>query len=617
MLLRPAPATWFELLVVRDELPHTLQVLAATRQVQLQGPASASALTGTGGGLLPAMRSALDQYRRLAERYAPFWPLATASTGPGRRIDEVPRAAIERLQSWSKDADPLIARLQQLASENSELARLRGLLSVPSEPLPNLSLFGAAGPLLASRAYLLAPATGAIEIPSTTLSKRILPLEGEFLLALGPAADIRALDETLGAQKAHRLAIPAKWPASLAELDARMRQIESESGEVRAGLARLSEAHAIASALGDLHLAEWIVAHVPELTMTPRFASITGWTTASSTALHTVLEKASLDHLLRFPEAPPGLVPPIVLHNPRWVQPFELFARLLGVPGAAEADPSRILALLAPVMFGFMFGDVGQGAALLVTGLALRRRFPALALLAPGGAAAMLFGLLFGSVFARESVLPALWMKPLQHPLTLLLVSLAFGSGVILLGLALDALQSSWAGRARLWWSTRAGIVLSYVGVIGSALDTRALWALPVGLGWCSIGSAAMASAARGRAAAASLGTALETLMQLLINTLSFVRIGAFALAHAGLASAITGLAAATGSRPMFWLVLSLGNAFVLVMEGLIVAIQTTRLVLFEFFVRFLHGSGRPFEPLPLPLPQDIASSPPRSRFPP
>ena len=58
-----------------------------------------------------------------------------------------------------------------------------------------------------------------------------------------------------------------------------------------------------------------------------------------------------------------------------------------------------VLALLAPLMFGFMFGDVGQGAVLVVVGFALRKRYATAELLIAGGIAAMVFGLLFGSVF--------------------------------------------------------------------------------------------------------------------------------------------------------------------------------------------------------------------------
>jgi V/A-type H+-transporting ATPase subunit I len=90
----------------------------------------------------------------------------------------------------------------------------------------------------------------------------------------------------------------------------------------------------------------------------------------------------------------------------------------------------------------------------------------------------------------------------------------------------------------------------------------------------------------------------LEDIFQLLINTLSFVRVGAFALAHAGLSSAVISLAGMSDALSLQLLTLVLGNLFVTGLEGLVVSIQTTRLVLFEFFRRFLHTGGRPFRPL-------------------
>jgi V/A-type H+-transporting ATPase subunit I len=103
---------------------------------------------------------------------------------------------------------------------------------------------------------------------------------------------------------------------------------------------------------------------------------------------------------------------------------------------------------------------------------------------------------------------------------------------------------------------------------------------------------------------AAALGRLFESLAQLLVNTLSFVRVGAFALAHAGLALAFTTLADMPESRVLAAVILLLGNLMVIVLEGLVVTIQTTRLVLFEFFIRFVHAGGRVFRPLVAPAPR-------------
>ena len=135
--------------------------------------------------------------------------------------------------------------------------------------------------------------------------------------------------------------------------------------------------------------------------------------------------------------------------------------------------------------------------------------------------------------------------------------------------------------------------------------DHRSLWAVAAGFGWYLLGSVLAAPASRLSRLVSGAGQALETLLQLAINTISFVRVGAFALAHAGLGAAVIGLAgslgAATGARPAAWLMLAVGNALIIAIEGLVVGIQTTRLVLFEFFIRFLRVSGRAFRPLPAP----------------
>jgi len=94
--------------------------------------------------------------------------------------------------------------------------------------------------------------------------------------------------------------------------------------------------------------------------------------------------------------------------------------------------------------------------------------------------------------------------------------------------------------------------------------------------------------------------------MRLLVNTVSFARIGAFALAHAGLSVAIIEMATASGHIG-YWPVFIVGNVLVVALEGVVVSIQTTRLLLFEFFIRFLTGAGRAFKPLPPPTIQNVS----------
>jgi V/A-type H+-transporting ATPase subunit I len=268
------------------------------------------------------------------------------------------------------------------------------------------------------------------------------------------------------------------------------------------------------------------------------------------------------------------------------------------MPSRNEADPSVLLAIAVPLMFGYMFGDLGQGLVVAAAGFAVRKRYPIARLFIAGGLAAAVFGILFGSVFGLHAF-DAVWIPPLYDPLTILVVPLAGGAALLTVGLALNALEAWWRGEFATWITTDAGYVAAYIGLLAGFLH-------PAGFVVAAAGALVFCAghALHARRVAAMLTASaelLERLFQILINTLSFARVGAFALAHAGLSSAIVALMDATDNGIAKALVLIAGNALVLVLEVMVVSIQTTRLVLFEFFTRFLTAEGRIFRPLPSP----------------
>ncbi|MBS0396544.1 MAG: ATPase, partial [Proteobacteria bacterium] len=492
------------------------------------------------------------------------------------------------------------------------LSELAQVLAAAGTALPDLAALTSAGPALAARLYALDPAA-AVELPAAVLSQPIETGTTRYRLCLGSIADLAEADRLMAAAQARSIALPRALPAAAAaallEIEARRAPLLAERARRVRELEALAARHHLAGLLGGFRFLEWLVGHVPRLPATEHFAYVTGWTRDLDGArLEAALAAAGLPHLLHFPDRPRTLEPPIVLANPALLRPFETVVRLLGTPGAGEADPTPLVAVIAPLLFGFMFGDVGQGLVLLTLGLALRRRWPALALLVPGGLAASVFGLLFGCVFAREDLLAPLWQRPLAQPLTMLGISVGFGVLVLLGGFALDALQHAWRGEARRWWALRGGLVALYLGLVATPFRREALLVAAAGVVWSLAGAALLARdpLAAGRAA----GELAESVLQLLVNTISFARVGAFALAHAGLSFAVVGLAAAAGGGLGGLAVLALGNLLILLIEGLVVGIQTARLVLFEFFIRFLKAEGRPFRPLPLPGTSPFKESP-------
>jgi V/A-type H+-transporting ATPase subunit I len=609
MTLRSATARWFEILTSRDELSAALDGLARTRSVQLQAYSQAESRLP-----LADLKRVLDDFEALARRFRPWLPAAQPCSASGEHaMLEAPLQAMERLRTWAVAAEPCVAELETLAQQRDEIAALARLCAIATTALPRLDRLAAAGPVLASRIYALPPGTPPLALPPALIHQFWAPdpAAETFLLALGPSADLADLDATLAARKVHRIALPAGLPQDSGELQAELQRrrsaIDTRETGARAALALLDAQHGIAAALGELALAAWVIAHVPELPVTEHFAWITGWCAdRDEQRVRAALDARSLHYLLRMTAAPAGTVAPSVLRNPRWARPFEAMTGMMGTPAAGDADPSMLVAVLAPLLFGFMFGDVAQGASVAIAGFALGRRVPALRLLLPGGLVAMAFGVAFGSVLAREDILPALWLRPLAAPLPVLAVALAFGVVTLITGLLLDALQSHWHGQLRRWLLCDAGLLVAYAGIVGAAVDLRLLWLLPLGSAAALAGAAVFASGGRASAIGAAAGQFVERLLQLAVNTVSFVRVGAFALAHAGLCSAIVGMAEAAG--PGYWPVLLLGNAAIVALEGLVVSIQTTRLVLFEFFIRFLTARGRPFEPLtppPVALPGD------------
>jgi V/A-type H+-transporting ATPase subunit I len=388
--------------------------------------------------------------------------------------------------------------------------------------------------------------------------------------------------------------------ADLAAIEARLAALDADDRQWRAMLEQSHRRHGLHRALADLYRLQWVLANVSALEAGDRLATVTGWSSdMTGAALSAAVDRSGARALVHFARAPAGARAPLILSNPRWARPFELFPGALGVPGSTEADPTVLLAVVVPLLFGYMFGDVGQGLILVAAGWWLRDRIPVARLLMAGGVAATAFGFVFGSVFAIHGALDALWTDPLAAPVTVLAVPVAAGAALLAVGLVLHAMGSLWRGERARFYGEDLGLFALYVGILAAAFVPGLYWLAIAGAGAFLAGHAIHA----GRVAAlgAGLGVLLERTLQLFINTLSFARVGAFALAHAGLASAVVALAMQSEHLAVRVLVLVLGNALMVTLEAMVVSIQATRLILFEFFARFLTGSGRAFRPLPPP----------------
>lgn len=320
--------------------------------------------------------------------------------------------------------------------------------------------------------------------------------------------------------------------------------------------------------------------------------------------------------------------PPTKLRNPKIFKPFEMFIRMYGLPSYHELDPTIFVSLTYAFIFGAMFGDVGQGLCLVIGGLLLYKLKGSelAAIISMAGVFSTIFGFMFGSVFGFEIIEP-LWLRPINHMTkvpfigtlnTVFIIAIGFGMLLILLTMifhVINAVRTRDTENILFDHNALAGLVFygSIVAVIllfmsGKRLPAAAVLVIMFGLPLLLIlfkepltrllqKKDNEMTGSKGMFLVQGFFEIFEILLSYFSNTLSFVRIGAFALSHAAMMQVVLSLAGAEAGGNINWLVIILGNIFVSGMEGLIVGIQVLRLEYYELFSRFYKGTGREFRP--------------------
>ena len=313
-----------------------------------------------------------------------------------------------------------------------------------------------------------------------------------------------------------------------------------------------------------------------------------------------------------------NMQPPTKLRNNPVFKPFEMFVKMYGLPSYNEIDPTSILAITYILFFGIMFGDVGQSLVLAIVGF-LAYKFKKMDLggiIGMVGIAGIVSGFIYGSFFGNEEIIPELFgiqtIKPMENIMPLLIGTVCMGGLIIIMGIALNIIHMIKAkniGEALFGHNGAAGalfyiaVVLFAVNMLGGLGISGAVFGIMLGVSLLAMYlNEPLTRLIEGKKNLFPSGAMFfvesffelfEVILSFCTNTISFLRIGAFAVIHVGMMMAVASLASGGGVGGA--VVTVVGNAVVMVLEGLIVAIQVLRLEYYEMFSRYFNGRGREF----------------------
>jgi len=324
--------------------------------------------------------------------------------------------------------------------------------------------------------------------------------------------------------------------------------------------------------------------------------------------------------------------PPTKLKNGWFAKPFGLFVEMYGLPSYHDIDPTPFVAWSYAILFGLMFGDLGQGIVLSLLGYLLYKKKGSMlgAIGVRIGITSAIFGFLYGSLFGNEEILIPVFQnvfglldKPIHvmdADFTMTLLISAIGIGVFLIVIAM--FLSIYIKFKKKHY---VEMFMSHNGVAGLILYTYVLTALALSMGFQIniltpvftlpfIGIPLLLIFLKEPAERKFHGGKMfpngfvgffiegffelfEILLSYVTNTMSFLRVGGFILSHAGMMLVVMSLMEMVGGTGSIF-VLIFGNIFVMGLEGMIVGIQVLRLQFYELFSRYYQGDGIAFTPL-------------------
>lgn len=468
------------------------------------------------------------------------------------------------------------------------------------------------------------------------------------------AQRVDAALEALGWRDARLPEAAGDAKAALASLDARLGELRerqrSRVQELEAYLRGLGPE--LAGLWASLRLRELVATVRSRFSRTERTVLFSGWIPAERAAEVEAGLRGAASGGVSLEWLEPGqagtLAPPVAMRNPGPLRPFEGLVKNYAVPEYGSVDPTPFVAAAYLCMFGLMFGDAGHGLVVALVGLwglrsarAAGRPDGLFRLMAYCGAAAIAAGVLFGSYFGM-GLFPPLWFDyhgvvsghggpgPVRTVYDILGITIRFGMVVLGAGFVINwvnlARKRAWiplfldkAGLAGGWiYAAGAWAAFSYVGSGYRSLPSGELLLPLLGLPTLALGLKApleflhgLRRGGRRWKASMAMDFLMEWIVEILevysgylANTLSFMRVAGLGIAHVSLMTAFFQIARMITPEgpfsPLALLVLVLGNALVIALEGLSAGIQSLRLNYYEFFSKYFNGTGTAYRPISL-----------------
>lgn len=327
------------------------------------------------------------------------------------------------------------------------------------------------------------------------------------------------------------------------------------------------------------------------------------------------LEKDNVEYVVKNHDEVAS-TPPTKLKNNRLIRPFESIVNMYGIPNYTEMDPTWFVALTAFIMFGFMFGDIGHGLVVTIVGLILAKRKSSLGpVLTAGGISSIIFGFLYGSIFGKEDIIKGILPSPMDNITNMLIAGISTGAVLIIIAMIFNiknGIKNKNTGKIFFDKNGLAGLIFYttiLVLIVGFLLKGKMIISLAISTILILIPLILILFKEKLEnlikkdknnvkvPVVEKIFELIEMLLSMASNTISFVRLAAFAINHVGLCMAVYILAdmfSGAGSIA----VAIIGNIIVIALEGLIVAIQVLRLEYYELFSRFYTGDGKEYIPI-------------------